>query len=204
MSQEIGTIKQLLERLLVPRAPTMTRGETAIEEWRGEQQATKTTTRGKIASGHRTNWQQVPCSQAKSTHSVVPNSKRTHTKAGPSRPYKGTISGLPPRSVAPQGSQEKEQTRGAPKPLRNVFDRLGQNAEEDLHVHLDARQHPQRRTTCQHSLQCTTKSMNLEKGSTSWQPKTPTLRHRTPVCPLASNPISTPARWVPHANHGNL
>ena len=31
MSQEIGTIKQLLERLLAPRAPTVTRGETTIE-----------------------------------------------------------------------------------------------------------------------------------------------------------------------------
>ena len=49
------------------------------------------------------------------------------------------VSGLPSRSVAPQGSQEKEQTRGAPKSSFNVFDRLPQNAEEDLCVHLDAR-----------------------------------------------------------------
>ena len=34
----------------------------------------------------------------------------------------------------------KKQTRGASKPSRNVFDRLGQNAEEDLRAHLDARQ----------------------------------------------------------------
>ena len=32
MSQEIGTVKQLLERLLVPRAPMVTKGETAVEE----------------------------------------------------------------------------------------------------------------------------------------------------------------------------
>ena len=32
MSQEIGTIKQLLERLLIPRAPTTTKGDTAVEE----------------------------------------------------------------------------------------------------------------------------------------------------------------------------
>ena len=37
MSQEIGTIKQLLERLLVPRAPTETRGKTAVEEQHAEQ-----------------------------------------------------------------------------------------------------------------------------------------------------------------------
>ena len=63
-----------------------------------------------------------------------------HTKVGPSRPYNETISGLSPRFVAPQGSQEKEQTGGAPKPSHNVFDRLDQNAEEDLRVSLDARQ----------------------------------------------------------------
>ena len=32
MSQEIGITKQLLERLLVPRAPMATRGETTVEE----------------------------------------------------------------------------------------------------------------------------------------------------------------------------
>ena len=78
MSQEIGKIKQLLERLLIPRAPMMTKGDTAVEERHAEQQAAKTTTHGKAASGHRTNSQQVPQSQAKSTHSIIPNSKKTH------------------------------------------------------------------------------------------------------------------------------
>ena len=32
ISQEIGAIKKLLERLLVPRAPTTTKGDTIIEE----------------------------------------------------------------------------------------------------------------------------------------------------------------------------
>ena len=50
MSQEISTIKQLLDRLVVPRAPTTTRGETAIEERRVEQQTAKTSTRGNVAS----------------------------------------------------------------------------------------------------------------------------------------------------------
>ena len=36
MSQEIGTIKQLLERLLILQALMATRGETAIEERRTE------------------------------------------------------------------------------------------------------------------------------------------------------------------------
>ena len=49
------------------------------------------------------------------------------------------VSGLRPRSTAPPGSQKRERTGGGPKPTRNVFDRLGQNAEEDLRVHLDAR-----------------------------------------------------------------
>ena len=139
MSQEIGTIKQLFERLLIPRAPAMTKGDTAVEERRAEQQAAKTTMRGKAALRHRTNSQQVPQSQAESTHSAIPNNKKTHTKAGPSRAYNGTMSGLPSRSVVSQGSQEKEQTRGAPKSSRNVFDRLGQNAEKDLRAYLDAR-----------------------------------------------------------------
>ena len=62
-----------------------------------------------------------------------------NTKAGPSRPHNKAVSGLPPRSIAPLKSQEKERTRGGPKPTSNVFDRLGQNTEEDLCVHLDAR-----------------------------------------------------------------
>ena len=139
MSQEIGIIKQLLDRLLIPRTLTVTRGKIAMEERRAEQQAAKTTTRGKAALGLRASSQQVPRSQVESTHSVAPNSKRTHTKARPSRPHNGAVLGLPPRSVALQGSQEREQTGGAHKPLRNVFDRLGQNAEQDLHAHLDAR-----------------------------------------------------------------
>ena len=78
MSQEIGIIKQLLERLLVPQALTMTKGDTAVEERRTEQQAAKTTTRGKVASGRRTNSQQVPQSQVESTHLAAPNNKKTH------------------------------------------------------------------------------------------------------------------------------
>ena len=62
-----------------------------------------------------------------------------NTKAGPSRPYNEAVSGLPLSSIVPLRSQEKERTRGGPKPTRNVFDRLCQNAEEDLRVHLDAR-----------------------------------------------------------------
>ena len=36
-SQEIGTIKQLLERVIVPRALAMVRVDTAVEERRTEQ-----------------------------------------------------------------------------------------------------------------------------------------------------------------------
>ena len=62
-----------------------------------------------------------------------------NTKAGPSRPYNEAVSGLSLRSTAPPGSQEKERTGGGQKPVRNVFDLLGQNAKEDLRIHLDAR-----------------------------------------------------------------
>ena len=51
MSQEMSNIKGLLERLFVPQAPTMTSSDVAAEERRTEQQAAKTTTRGKVASG---------------------------------------------------------------------------------------------------------------------------------------------------------
>ena len=94
---------------------------------------------GKVASEHCTNSQHIPRLQAESTHLAAPNSKRTHTKAGLSRPYNGTVSGLRPTFVALQGSQEKQPTRGALKPSHNVLDRLGQNAKEDLLAHLDAR-----------------------------------------------------------------
>ena len=55
MSQEIDTIKQLLERLLILWVLVTTRGDTTVEERCIEQQAAKTTTRGKAASGRRTN-----------------------------------------------------------------------------------------------------------------------------------------------------
>ena len=67
MSQEIGTIKELLERLFGPPAPTTTRGDNAVEEQRVEQQAAKTTTHGKMTSGCHTNSQLIPQSRAEST-----------------------------------------------------------------------------------------------------------------------------------------
>ena len=94
MSQEIGTIKQLLERLVVPLALTTARGETIAEEW------CAATTCGNAISRRRTNSHQLPRSQAKSTYSTTPNSKRMHAKAGLSRPHNEIVSGLPLRSVA--------------------------------------------------------------------------------------------------------
>ena len=60
MSQEIGTIKELLKRLFVPQAPMTTRGDNVVEERHAEQQATKTTMRGKVASRRRTKSKLVP------------------------------------------------------------------------------------------------------------------------------------------------
>ena len=60
MSQEMSTIKGLLEKLFAPQAPTTTRGGVVVEERRTEHQAAKTTTCGKVASGRRTNSQQIP------------------------------------------------------------------------------------------------------------------------------------------------
>ena len=139
MSQEIGTIKELLKRLFVPQALATTRGDNTMEEQHTEQQAAKTTMHGKVTLGRRANSQQVPQSRAKSTQSAIPNSTKTNTMARPSRPYNEAVSGLPLRSAAPLKSQEKERTRGGPKPTRNVFDRLGQNTEEDFRVYLDTR-----------------------------------------------------------------
>ena len=101
MSQEMNTIKELLERLLIPQAPATKRGDDAVEERGAEQQAAKTTTSGKVASRHRTNSQLVLQSRVESTQSAIPNSKKTNTKVGPFRPYNEVVSGLPPRSVAP-------------------------------------------------------------------------------------------------------
>ena len=69
----------------------------------------------------------------------MPSGRKTNTTAGPSRPYNEAVSSLPPRSAAPPGLQEKERTGGERKTTRNVFDRLRQNTEEDLRIHLDAR-----------------------------------------------------------------
>ena len=55
MSQEMSTIKELLERLFNLQAPATTRGDDAIEERCAEQQAAKTITHGKAASGRRMN-----------------------------------------------------------------------------------------------------------------------------------------------------
>ena len=136
MSQEMSTIKELFERLFIPQVPAAVKSDNAVEE----QQAAKTTTRGKVASARRMNSQRVPQSRAESTQSAISNSKKTNTKAGPSKPYNEVVLGLPLRFEAPLKSQEKERTRGGPKPTRNVFDQLGQKAKEDLRVHLDDRQ----------------------------------------------------------------
>ena len=55
MNQEIRTIKELLKRLFVPQAPTTIRGDNAVELRRAEHQAAKTTMRGQVALGRRTN-----------------------------------------------------------------------------------------------------------------------------------------------------
>ena len=55
MSQEMSTIKELLERLFVPQVPATTRGDNVVEERHTEYQAVKTIMRGKAASGSRTN-----------------------------------------------------------------------------------------------------------------------------------------------------
>ena len=108
MSQKIGKIKELLKRLFVPQAPARTRRDNAVEERCTEQQAAKTTMHGRVASGRHMNSQQVPQSRVESTQSAIPNSKKTNTKAGLSRPYNEAVPGLPPRSAAPLRSQEKE------------------------------------------------------------------------------------------------
>ena len=101
-----------------------TRGDVDVEERRTEQQAAKTTTLGKVASGYHTNSHQVPQSRAESTQSAMPSGRKANTKAGPSRPYNEVVLGLPLRSATPHGSQENERTGRGQKPARKIFDRL--------------------------------------------------------------------------------
>ena len=140
----------MLETLFVPQAPATTRGDNTVEERCTEQQAAKTTTRGKVASGHRTNSEQASQSRVESTQSTILDSKKTNTKAGPSRPYNEAGSGLPPRSAAPLRSQEKDQIGGGLKPMRNVFDRLARTLRKICVFAwtLGERRRHQRKMTC--------------------------------------------------------
>ena len=121
MSQEIGTIKQLVERLVVPRAPTTTRGKTDVE--------------GRPRVVMQPQASHELSASPPFTGRIYPLSCTKQEKDA----HQGwTIQTSQQNSIGPptevrrlQGSQEKEHAGVAPKSSHNVFDRLGHNAEED-------------------------------------------------------------------------
>ena len=92
----VHTIKQLLDRMIIPLAQPTTGGRPAVEGLRVEQQVNKATTGGNMTSTHRTNSQQVTRSQAKSSH-LATTTKRKHDEAGTSRPRNKIDLGCPTR-----------------------------------------------------------------------------------------------------------
>ena len=84
-NQAVHTIKELLERMVLPRTQKALGPRPVREGARVEQQVAKTTMRGNATSNRRANSQQVTRSQAKSTQSVAADKER-RDEAGPSRP----------------------------------------------------------------------------------------------------------------------
>ena len=138
INQVVDTIKQLLNRMVVPPAQLSIRGRPAAEGLSVEQKVTKATTRGNATSTCRTNSQQVTRSQAESTHSAT-TARKKHNKARTSRPQNKTASGRPTRLEAPMKSRERELTEDALRLSHNVFDLLGRNIDEDMRTYLEAR-----------------------------------------------------------------
>ena len=81
----IHTIKQLLERMVIPPAQSSTRLRSAVWGPRVKQQVAKVTTHGNATSTYHANSEQVSLSRAESTYSAT-TIKRKHDEAGPSWP----------------------------------------------------------------------------------------------------------------------
>ena len=70
-NQVVHTIKELLERMVLPQGQQTPRPRLAIEGTRVAQQVAKNTTRGNATLNRRVNSQQVTRSQAESTQSAT-------------------------------------------------------------------------------------------------------------------------------------
>ena len=137
-TQAVHTIKQLLERMVLPPAQPTLRLRSAVEGTWVKQQVTKTTTRGNATSNRRANSHQISWSQAEFTRSMITD-KRRRNEAGPSRPQNRTASGRTVRPGVTSRLHERGVTEYPPRPSSNVFDQLGRSRGEDMRTHLEAR-----------------------------------------------------------------
>ena len=125
-NQAVHTIKELLERMVLPRTQKASRPGPVREGAKVEQQVAKTTTCGNATSNRRANSQQVTRSRADSTQSVTADKER-RDEVGPSRPQSRTASGRPMRPGVITRSPERGVKEDPNRPSRNAFDRLGQD-----------------------------------------------------------------------------
>ena len=105
-NQAVHTIKELLERMVLPQGQQAPRLKPTIEGTRVKQQVAKTTTCGHATSNRRVNSQQVTRSQAESTQSAA-KGRRRHDEVGPSRPQNKIASGRTERPEVTARSQER-------------------------------------------------------------------------------------------------
>ena len=82
-NQAIHTIKQLLERMVLPQVQPTPRLKSAVEGTQVEQKVAKSTTCGNATSNRRANSQQISRSQVESMQ-LATISRRRRDEAGPS------------------------------------------------------------------------------------------------------------------------
>ena len=99
-NQAVHTIKELLERMVLPQIQKTPGPRPAREVVWIEQQVAKTTTRGNATLNRRANSQQILRSQAESTQSVTTDEER-RDEEGPSRPQNRMTSG---RTMQPRAT----------------------------------------------------------------------------------------------------
>ena len=105
-NQAIYTIKELLERMVLPQVQQTSVPRPAKEGTRVEQQVAKTATRGHATSNRHANFQQITRSQVESTQSAA-TGRRRRDEVGPSRPYNKIASGCTIRPGSTSRSQER-------------------------------------------------------------------------------------------------
>ena len=137
-NQVVHTIKELLERMVLPQVQQTPRSRPTTEEARVEQQGAKITMHGHASLNHRANSQQVSWSQAEFMQSATAGKWRCD-EVGPSRPHNKMASGHTILPRVTTKSQERGITEDPIRPSRKVFDRLDRNRGEDMRTQLEAR-----------------------------------------------------------------